>query len=86
MEYMAKPTRQQHMSMRFMAIWMMLITSVLWMMQFIMNLIGVVGTTLATLKWTSMVTGVGVITAGSVVVGTAAWIVLLRGHMMKVFD
>ena len=55
-------------------------------MQFIMNLIGVVGTTLATLQWTSMVIGVGVITAGSVVVGTAAWIVLLRGHMMKVFE
>ena len=29
---MNKPVRQKHMSMRFMAVWMMLITTVLWMM------------------------------------------------------
>lgn len=55
-------------------------------MQFILNLIGVIGTTLATLAWSSMVTGVGVITAGCVIIAAAAWIVLLRGHMMKAFD
>ncbi len=54
-------------------------------MQFIVNIIGIVGTTVATLQWTSMAFGVGVITAVCAVLATIVWIVLLKVGTMRAF-
>ena len=53
--------------------------------QFIINLVGIVGTSLATLSWTSMAFGVGVISLSCAVLAALCWIALLRGRYMGAF-
>lgn len=50
---------------------------------FILTLVGIVGTTLATLAWSSMITGVGIITAGCGLLALFCWLRMRRMELMR---
>lgn len=57
------------------------------LMQFVVNLVGIIGTALGTLSWNSMIFGVGIIALGCAAVSALLWILLLRGgHLGKGLD
>ena len=53
------------------------------LMQFVVNIVGAVGTALATIGWGSMVFGTGVITMGCVAVSVIFWLIILRNGYLK---
>ncbi len=53
------------------------------LMQFVVNIVGAIGTALATMGWTSLVHGTGVITMGCVAVAGACWAVIVRKGYLK---
>ena len=52
------------------------------MVNFILNIVGTVGASLATLSWNSYLTGLSVICAGCVVVAVVLWIVIVKQGIM----
>ena len=50
--------------------------------QFVLNLIGIVGTSLATLSWSSMVVGLGVISTICALAAALCWAVLLKKSLL----
>ena len=53
------------------------------LMQFVVNIVGAIGTALATIGWGSMVFGTGVITMGCVAVSVIFWLIILRNGYLK---
>ena len=55
--------------------------------QFVVNIVGAVGTVLATMGWQSMTHGTGVITMGCVVVSGVFWaIIVYKGYLKSRLD
>ena len=52
------------------------------MVNFILNIVGTVGASLATLSWNSYLTGLSVICVGCVVVAVVLWIVIVKQGIM----
>ena len=57
------------------------------LMEFVVNIVGAIGTAIATIGWSSMTHGTGVITMGCVIVAGACWaIICARGYLKKRLD
>ncbi|MGI6721016.1 MAG: MFS transporter [Anaerovoracaceae bacterium] len=53
------------------------------LMQFVLNLVGIVGTSLATLRWPSMILGVAVVALGCAAGAVVCWIAVRKQGLMK---
>jgi len=53
------------------------------LMQFVINVVGIVGTSLATLAWSSMITGTGLISLGCGVTALVLWILMRRRQLLR---
>lgn len=54
------------------------------LIQFVVNIVGAIGTALATLGWASKVQGVGITTLGCTILAVAFWIIIInRGYLKK---
>ncbi|MBQ9015661.1 MAG: MFS transporter [Firmicutes bacterium] len=53
------------------------------LMQFACNLVGIVGTSLATLAWSSMITGTGLISLGCGLMALLLWILMRRRDLLR---
>ena len=53
------------------------------LIQFVVNIVGAVGTALATIGWASRIQGVGIITAGCAAVCVLFWIIICRKGYLK---
>ena len=53
------------------------------LMQFVINVVGIVGTSLATLAWSSMITGTGLISLGCGVTALVLWVLMRRRHLLR---
>lgn len=51
--------------------------------QFLGNVVGVIGSTVATLAWQSMITGIAVVSIVSGILGIACWIGIIKGRLVK---
>ncbi|MBQ0004786.1 MAG: MFS transporter [Clostridiales bacterium] len=54
--------------------------------QFIMNMVGIVGTSVASLPWRSMTEGIGIIYMGCFIGGLVSWTIILKKRMMEAFN
>jgi hypothetical protein len=52
------------------------------LMQFSTNLVGVIGTTLATLPWHSLATGTGIISLGCGIAALVCWVIIRRRGLL----
>ena len=53
------------------------------LIQFVVNLVGIIGTTLATLPWHSMISGTGFITLGCGLISLLFWVILRRKSLLE---
>lgn len=53
------------------------------LMQFVVNLVGIIGTTLATLHWHSMITGTGIISLACGLLAIACWVQMRRRRLLR---